>query len=1248
MPWDDLTEVQQAFLRNYLQSSTWDFIFGAEKSKANKPVIAGFEELERIESEYRDLIGGIPDDYPERIAIEDGAAQAKGLREAGDFAGAGKILSGAVADIGKTVTTLRQAAADLRKTPKPVIAGAKPEEVDEIDRLHREMMEALADEIPTRAEMTAARDKGGELGRAADRIDVDVARRKKAREDFDAAVKLVKPTLERVAAEKPEAWAQRMQNYGEVEAAIDGAAQLLQEVNDADASEDEADHVAATEKLTEWNKTAGEYDDLIEASRNGIEEALRNAYAVFEADLDENSNLNLAAYPEADEKKLTPLMAQLAKDRTAILDALSGGDPAEQLRQYDDLDTVKDRLTEFQRLREIARDNRQQNRLVASGVSQVQATRIAKMRQASPEVVESINTAVDEANKVIGGIEVTTKVVEDHKKLREGHLKDWRAAGEKIASVDKQIEKATQDAQSLIEKVELQFPGVMSEGDEGLKKLDPADVEELERLVLLKTNLDNQKKVAQGERSEAENKWREENNFVGAAEKKKRLLDAVTFGPLSPDRSNPLDPGDVKKLVDLYQQDWEVADHAVETVGKAKNPESVIAAVDTLAGRLATNMGNPKWSKETAQKYANNVITMSGSLPFDVVNLLDDYLNQGGHLAAVPDVDKGGTFEDLAKSRTAHVAKYMVRSDGSLDIDAAMYGLCDVAFHPDSVRNGTPVVAGHMYETIEYFKNSPTAEDKIKAITLPTDPGALSLLSKGSGEPVGSITEETSRQQVVNAMLTPVYQGEIGSCFATAGVLRMRQTDPDRALELYSDLATKGTFTPKNPDPSVVPVPVPAILNVPSKDNPLVRSLEFTVGTAAAIDQDSYLNSASASRSAKSVEKVKGKIKPAEWNKVKAKLKRAIPGAFTFSYNADVDIVGSSDGSSTKGGYELISKADNSGIKTEDDYVRVITPIVIAQIEASDMASGVTEATIRDLVKSREFLDELKIDGKMPWQLSSGGASTEATKVLEGKTVTRNDFLPKFAPTEDMDLRTQAVVESLLTAFDGVTDDLAPIETGGMHTFNALPQHPSLAKLTQGGSGSIATNFTTEVLDKGTALKNTDIPVEKAALMVEKQLRALAKNAGVDAKKALEDAILVHRPTTAMKPAALKALMKTACTDYVNAFAKAEADAWKKAEKEKTGVEPGSDAYNAKEAEWKKYAEKEVEGASSTVLVSELDAPQFVIADSNWGGPRSRTLFVLCPDPETGKPRMFEQTDPGGDLKPMGEDWLKTNWLRVK
>ncbi len=119
-------------------------------------MIAGFLELERIEGQYGDLIGEIPDDYPERVAIEDSANQAKSLREEGEFEAAAKILTGAIEDIKKTVETLKQAAVDLRKKAKPVVVDAAPSEVDEIDRLHREMMEAVAGKLPSKAGMTTA------------------------------------------------------------------------------------------------------------------------------------------------------------------------------------------------------------------------------------------------------------------------------------------------------------------------------------------------------------------------------------------------------------------------------------------------------------------------------------------------------------------------------------------------------------------------------------------------------------------------------------------------------------------------------------------------------------------------------------------------------------------------------------------------------------------------------------------------------------------------------------------------------------------------------------------------------------------------------------------------------------------------------------------------------------------------------------------------------------------------------------
>ncbi len=276
-------------------------------------------------------------------------------------------------------------------------------------------------------------------------------------------MKLVKPTLERVALAKPDAWLKRMTGITKIEAAIDGAGKLLGEVKDAETSNDEVKHVTATQKLTEWNKTANTYDGLMEASRKGVEKALREGYAKFKSDLDQNINLNLSAYPKSDENTLKPLMAQLAKDKQAIVDALSGGNPAVQMVKFDELSTIQGRLVEFKRLREVARDNRQKAHLVKGGVSSEQAQRIANMRQKAPEVVESINAALGEAQKVIGDVEVTTKVIDDHKKLQDGHEKDWREAVEKIEEIKKANAKVQEDNRALEEKIELSFRVLLRE-----------------------------------------------------------------------------------------------------------------------------------------------------------------------------------------------------------------------------------------------------------------------------------------------------------------------------------------------------------------------------------------------------------------------------------------------------------------------------------------------------------------------------------------------------------------------------------------------------------------------------------------------------------------------------------------------------------------------------------------------------------------------------------------------------------------
>jgi hypothetical protein len=1473
MPWNDLTQTQQAFLLNYLQASTWDFVLGAENSKVNKPVIAGFEELEKLDEEYRAIINAIPQGYAEFQAIESAAAVAYGHREDGDFDQAVAVMTTVVSDTKNTITALKGATAELRSKAKPTIEGLTNDETAEIDQLHMTMMQRLVPDIPSRDELSAAQADGLALDLASERLKLAVESRKKARLDFDSAFKSIKPVLESVSgfdaspflntpqksgidlviggaadllseaalAEESEIEADhldltsrlaewhktasqvetlaaaarseirkglsdgydgikdtiagylgtkfdiftpedqsalqpvtqsltnsrnaietalsgndmaeqsrlaaelevikaKMQEFGlkreaaeernrviaerrkkardgfdnafqaakpaletvskidprpfqratkqkdGINNAVNGAKNLLSAAELAEASDDELVHLDLTKKLTDWNATATQIDTLISQAKSAFRSALSNGYNEIKKTVANYVTTKITVYPTGDQAALKPVIESLTASRDAIELALAGTDSAEQLRMFDNLKNVKSKLQEFERLREVARDNREKAALATKGVSGAQIESIAKLRTTAPDALASVKATITATNKQLGTVPVTTQLIADRTKLRDAELKKWQDLGkeiDKIKAQTKAIEDKLQndliarfgtegaEADSLQERIEEleddTSPAALKEVQKATARLNEIEAamkawanNELEKqkpaIASLKEKLDD----AEKDREKAGEEWNKQNNFVTAAETKKRLLDAIAFGPLSPDRSKTLDPASLLKLTDLYGKDSALADHAATQASKAKNPASVIAAAETVSGRIGNSFGNQKWNEETARKYADKLVTMAGNLPIDMVDGLEDYLDDGSHLLSAPDMFRGKTYAEDSKNRTAYVGKSMFKSnvnsdgstapsDGTLDLDGAVKSIMDVAFHPESLKYPTPTLAAHMFDTVEFFKNSATAEDKIKAITLPTDKGALALLAKGSGEAESAITPEIARQEVVNAMLTPVYQGDVGSCFATAGIVKLRQTEPDRALDLYSQIATKGTFTPKSANPSKNPAPIAVVQNVPKDDNPIIRSLEYTVAVAAALEEDSSMSTATSERTASAVEKLQNKIKPTEWNGVKAKLKSAIPAAFSLTYNPEIVITNSNDGSSTKGRYQLRKKTgDKKAIESETDYVNEVTPIVLAQIRAEDMADTVTSAMITDLVKSPEFLDALKVNGKMPWELNSGGFTHEAIKVLDGASGAKRDFLTGVTPSNDVSVKTGQIMENMLKRFSGKSDAMVPIYTNGIHGFNALPNDPSLEPLKKGGPGKFAENMGRELVKKGETLKNADIPVERAAYMVEKQLRSLATDATDAARKALDDAILAHRPTTPLKPAALKALIDTATADYLTEAAKAETEAWKAKEKKEKGADPSDVDYAKKLEENRKSTKKMLDNAAATLLISELDAPQFMLADMNWGSGVTHSFYVICPDPETGAVKMYQRDDPGGTLTAVEDKWIKTQWMEVQ
>lgn len=1259
MPWSDLDGAQQAFLRKYLKSSIWDIFSGAENAEVNQPTIERFAEFEQLDVAFVRLLGGIPGDHVEVRLLNEARGVAQGLRNDGDFDGAVDAIKVATEEVRRTIAAITLAADELRNRPKPVLVGIRPEEANQIDTLHGAIAAPLGAPVPARADLTKAQQAVLALDQGILRIQAAIDLRKQKRADFEKAFLAVKADLEKAAATDLTPLL-RTSLKPDLTKAVAAADTLLQDALLAEASEDDTLHEAMTKQLGDWDATI--LPGLVTQASEMIRNALAGDFGKIRKDIENAIALKLKFYTKPEQEQLKPLIAALQKIKSDVETALAGSDATRQLALYDGMNDARAKLNEFKRTRDSARDARVSRETVAKGVSSSHADGVAKLRLAAPDALNAVNTVLDDANKVLGKVEVTRTLIDDRRKQQQETLEKWRLANaehtrqeETLKPVLEQIRTLQQEVEALQELIE---DLENSTEDGAAEKLVQArkdfNAKAQQGKQLLKANEIQFKalEIAERKRDELADAFNDDQAFIDAAETKKRLLDAVAFGPLSPDRTRALKPDQIKKLVDLYGKDWQLADHAATQAGSAKNPEGVLLAVDTVADRVDDGFGGAMDTTDKARAYAQNLITISGNLPTALVGFLEDYLDDGDHKLSSPEMDRGKTYEEDVKNRVQFVSKEMVQDDGTLDFDDGLNALLDVAFHPDSQRYQTPELASHMFETREWLKNTQSAQDKIQKTSAPTDKGAIALLSRGSGKDEGKITDKVAQREVVSAMMTPVFQGKVGSCFATAGVVKMRKEKPEAMLDMFIQLAEQGTFTPLKPDTGSGIEdgdPVPCVQNVPVDENALLRSLEYTIATAAALKSDSVNRSALKGCTANGVKQVKDKVKPDKWAAAETRLKTAVSGAFQFLYNPEAEIKDSNDGSSSKGRYELIAKASGKGVNSEAEFIDAVTPVVLSTLTSDDLSDKVTEEDIKTLIKSRGFLDAFLVDGKMPWELASGGRSAEATEVLTGEVPSKPVVLGKGTPTTTtVSDRSGKVLKAVVGSIIGNTEDMATVETLGMHTFNALPKDPSLGPLMKGGKAKIDENLQRELVQKGQALKDKELPVERASYMLEKELRALAgKERDEAARKALEDAIAQHKPTAPIKPAGFKALLKTATDAYLKLKSKAELETWKTETKKKTGSDPTEEDVRKKSEALKTDYDTWMDGKAANCLVQELDAPQFVLADTNWGSGQSHIFFVIAPDPTTGEAAMFQRTDPPGTLSPVKKEWVDAAWAMV-
>ena len=838
---------------------------------------------------------------------------------------------------------------------------------------------------------------------------------------------------------------------------------------------------------------------------------------------------------------------------------------------------------------------------------------LSALETKNPNAAEKAREAFAQFDKVLGGVEVTPEAQRESRSERE------------------RLEKELLDATA-----KLNAAARLEDGPDKSKQLAAAKS-------VLKSATSALKKATE---------------FDNAMTGRSGLLTAISHGPLSPETANPFKSEVAEKLIAAYSKDALIANAAVKTASTAEFPGAIAAGLNTVIdlaqSRFESKEGRTFTDAGYARTYAQRLLKSGGSTGPDFFSGLSDYIEAGNQFKADPLGAKDATtFSQIAQKRSVAVARALLTPNGGIDVksDAAHDVIDHLLYHPSSVGNGTPALNAHVVKMVGVLGNpatGPQASNVLTGMGAPANSGARSLvrgsLGKGTSDTVDA---GDARTAALAAMLKPIRQGAVGSCFATAPARRMCETQPLDALKAYASLASRGKYKPP------FGAEVPAITKLPADDDPLIRSFEYSTATAVARKSNSVQRTRLASSCAGGAELLKDvattgdktKRKSKSWQNKKAKLVQDIAAAFTFTYDPTSTVTDANDGKSSTGRY-IVQKIGGGEIRTKQDFEGAMIEIALASL-GIDPASP-EAAEVERVVRSPEFETKVCPADYKPWELASGGATDGATKILFGDSLQQKSFTPEAGkPPPPEGERTKEVLTGFLKSFQSGSPDMVTIRTVGKHGFNALPNNPSLAKLKGSNDTETAQKVQTELVDKGQQIKDTELSPERAAWLFDEAInRERDAETDKDQRDLLDAEAKARRPKVKIKPAALTALIGQALDAYHDKLAENLATKWKSGE-ETNGKVIDIAALATKRSDLKKALDDSATNGAKTALMRDLGVPQFVLADSNWGDSRSLTLFVIAPDPATGEPLLWERTEPGGAMSPAGRDWVDSEWASI-
>ncbi|MEP5730392.1 MAG: hypothetical protein ABJL67_13610 [Sulfitobacter sp.] len=776
------------------------------------------------------------------------------------------------------------------------------------------------------------------------------------------------------------------------------------------------------------------------------------------------------------------------------------------------------------------------------------------------------------------------------------------------------------------------------------------------------------------------NVWRPLNEDFSRREEKRGLLDALSFGPLSLDRPDPMEPEDVNALIEAYGRNPDVANAAIELAGNAEDPSLIAQNVEGVLDISETGFAGPDGTALTETErgefngMAANMLRNGAAMGQEYFDGATDYYDSGAQ--ALPDPCGGRTGADVAQvnlERTKFMADAMVNDAGEVSATTpeAQGAMDHMLYHPGSLAadNFSPNVTAQMTGVYDLFSNPETAVDANAVISEAKAPGdevpngdaARNIVAETLGILPEDVGDTETREAILSGMLTPLQQGSVGSCFASGPTRRLSLEDPIQTMRNMTEIATTGQFT----SPAMPDTPIPANQNIPAGENPMMRSYEFTIASGSAMLEDSYnhnrLDNAlwEEGNGGRGLGEIEGMVGSEAWegsgeldengdlvDGVRATLQRELRQQLRFDYNAvELDnSSGSGDGSSSHGVFQVIYQG--SPIDSEDGFQNAIQTIALGAVGDTDDA---TRNAVIELVQSDAFVDSIYAAygtdrTEAPWNLAGGGFGNASEQVLTGReeepSVIAGDswFSDSNGPAGGI---LSGLVESM-----GGNDGLSMLSTNGdraNHAFMGTPDHPSFQAI----SGEDSEERIQEILlDPGQEIASNALSEQETSRIYEQQLRKMLRWRSVsndDASVALLTTALRDGPTEGMTPSDLESFIEDQLEDFderQRVYEQERTDEWQASQ-----TPPASDEDAEKHrAALEKASRDRADSLLTTSLIAATDPPYVVVADTNWGNHNSQTQFVIGPDPRSGELRLFSLDTITGEMALQGENWEESVW----